>query len=115
MKDRLREGRRLSDTSRACAGPVASNLSLSYPRAIDEEKFESLLDQVRELHRIADELTREPQRLHAHVRARLHWERDPPSLPPRQRDVADKAVEALTQPRLTAGQSRELYRVFFGK
>lgn len=82
---------------------------------IDEEKFESLLDQVRELHRIADELTTERVRLHENVRARLSWSHDAPPLPREQRDVADKAVEALSAPRLTAAQSRRLYRAFFGK
>ena len=82
---------------------------------MDEEKFESLLDQVRDLHRVADELTRERVRLHAHVRARLTWDRNPPSLPREQREVADQAVDALTTPRLTAAQSRQLRRAFFGK
>lgn len=68
-----------------------------------------------ELHRITDELTTERGRVHANVRARLSWDRNPPSLPRAQRDVADKAVEALSTPRLTAAQSRHLYRVFFGK
>ena len=70
---------------------------------------------MRELHRVADELTREPVRLHEHVRARLRWERNPPSLPPQQRNLADKAVEALSTSRLSTTQSRELYREFFGK
>ena len=80
----------------------------------DEEKFESLLDQVRELHRLADEVTRERSRFDAHVQARLRWDdRNAPPLPAGQRDLADQAVEALSKPRLSSTQSRQLYRVFF--
>ena len=39
----------------------------------DEEKFQSLLEQVRELHRLADEATRERARFDAYVQARLRW------------------------------------------
>ena len=81
---------------------------------VDDEKFESLLDQVRELHRLADEVTRERSRLDAHVQARLHWDdRNAPPLPAGQRDLADQAVEALSKPRLSTSQSRQLYRAFF--
>lgn len=81
---------------------------------VNEEKFESLLDQVRELHRLADEVTRERSRFDAHVQARLHWDdRNAPPLPAGQRDLADQAVEALSKPRLSSTQSRQLYRVFF--
>ena len=40
---------------------------------VDDEKFQSLLDQVRELHRLADEATRERARFDAYVQARLRW------------------------------------------
>jgi hypothetical protein len=87
----------------------------TYLSHIDEQKFESLLDQVRELHRIADELTREPVRLHDHVRALLRWDRSAPTLPTEQREIAERAAEALSTPRLTSGQSRRLHREFFGR
>ena len=81
---------------------------------VDEEKFESLLDQVRDLHRLADEVTRERSRFDAHVQARLHWDdRNAPVLPAGQRDLADQAVEALSKPHLSSSQSRQLYRAFF--
>jgi hypothetical protein len=70
---------------------------------------------VRDLHRLTDELTRESTRIHANVRARLTWGCDVPPLPPDQRKVADEAVEALSKPRLSSSQSRQLQRAFFGK
>ena len=82
---------------------------------MDEGQFESLLDQVRELHRIADEVAREKVRFDAYVRARLSWDdRNAPPLPQAQRELADEVVEALSKPRLSSTQSRQLYRTFFG-
>ena len=83
--------------------------------AIEEEQFQSLLEQVRELHRLADEVTRESTWIHANVRARMSWDRNPPSLPPEQRRLADEVVEVLSQPRLSSSQSRQLHRAFFGR
>jgi hypothetical protein len=83
--------------------------------AIDDDQFQSLLEQVRDLHRLADELTRETTRIHANVRARLSWDRNPPSLPKAQREVADEAVEILSKPRLSSTQARALQRAFFGR
>ena len=80
---------------------------------IDDEQFQSLLEQVRELHHLADELTRS-RRLHENVRARLTWT-DPPPLPGEQRKLADEVVETLTKPRLSSSQSRQLQRTFFGR
>ena len=82
--------------------------------AVDEEHFESLLEQVRDLHRRADELTRSP-RLHDHIRARLSWSREVPSVPSDQRELADEAVDALASPRLSSVQSRRLQKTFFGR
>jgi hypothetical protein len=76
--------------------------------------FESLLDQVRELHRRTDELTRSKPRLHEHIRARLSWE-VPPSVPSNQRELADEVVAALDAPRLTSAQSRRLWQMYFGR
>jgi hypothetical protein len=81
---------------------------------LDDSEFESLLDQVRELHQLADRLTRSP-RLQEHVRARLEWSHDAPSLPPEQTRIAEDAVEALQTPRLSRSQARRLYRAFFGR
>ena len=83
--------------------------------AIDDEQFQSLLEQVRELHRLADEVTRETTRIHANVRARLSWDLNPPPLPQVQRRIADAAVEILAKPKLSSTQSRQLHRVFFGR
>jgi hypothetical protein len=82
--------------------------------AVDDEHFESLLEQVRDLHRRADELTRSP-RLHEHIRARLSWSREVPSVPSDQRELADEAVDALASPRLSSVQSRRLQKTFFGR
>jgi len=82
------------------------------PASVDDETFQSLLEQVRDLHRVADELTRSP-RLHDHVRARLTWSREVPSLPAEQRRVADDVVDVLASRRLSSAQSRELRRAFF--
>jgi hypothetical protein len=82
---------------------------------IADNEFQSLLEQVRDLHRLADEVTRESTRLHENVRARLSWNRDPPVLPSEQRKLADEVVEVLAKPRLSSSQSRQLQRVFFGR
>lgn len=83
--------------------------------SIDDEQFESLLEQVRHLHRRADEITEESSRLRANVQARLSWERDPPPLPSAQRQIADEVIEILAKPRLSSSQSRALQRAFFGR
>jgi hypothetical protein len=80
---------------------------------IEEGKFESLLEQVRDLHRRTDEITRSKTRVHDHIRARLSWS-DPPTLPSEQRELADEVVEALANPRLSSQQSRRLWRTYFG-
>jgi hypothetical protein len=82
--------------------------------AIDDEVFQTLLEQVRELHRRTDELTRSRTRVHDNIRARLSWT-NPPSLPSDQRELADEVVGALDTPRLSSAQSRQLWRTYFGK
>ena len=79
---------------------------------LEEREFETLLDQVRELHRVADELTRSP-RIRDYVRARVRWSSAAPPLPKEQRVVADEVVRALTTPRLSSRQSHRLFRAFF--
>ena len=81
---------------------------------IDDEVFQTLLEQVRELHRRTDELTRSRSRVHENVRARLSWN-VPPSLPSEQRELADEVVDALSAPRLSTYQSRQLYKAYFGR
>ena len=76
--------------------------------------FETLLEQVRDLHRRTDEVTRERSRMHDNIRARLSWN-VPPSLPAAQRALADEVVEALSRPRLSTWQSRQLYKAYFGR
>jgi len=99
---------------RFCAPSADAAISCSQAVTIEEPQFETLLDQVLDLHRRADELTRSP-RLHDHVRARLAWSKDVPSLPREQRDVADEVVTALGTRNLSPGQSRALHRAFFGR
>ena len=83
---------------------------------VNDEQFKSLLEQVRDLHQLADEISREKVRFDAHVRARLIWDdRKAPPLPRDQRDLADVVVDVLSKPRLSSSQSRQLYRVFFGR
>ena len=82
---------------------------------IADEEFQSLLDQVRDLHRLADEVTREKTRIDENVRARLSWDRNAPVLPPEQRALADEVVEVLAKTRLSSTQSQTLQRAFFGK
>jgi hypothetical protein len=81
---------------------------------IDEDVFQTLLEQVRELHRRTDELTRSKSRVHENIRARLSWN-VPPSLPSDQRELADEVVEALSAPKLSTFQSRQLYKAYFGR
>lgn len=82
---------------------------------IDDVQFQTLLEQVRELHQLADELTHSSTRIHANVRARLNWDLQPPTLPPEQTKLADEVVEVLEKPRLSSSQSRQLQRAFFGR
>jgi hypothetical protein len=82
---------------------------------VDDAQFQLLFEQVRDLHRLTDELTRESTRIHANVRARLNWDRNPPVLPAEQRKLADQVVEALNTPRLSSRQSEQLFRVYFGR
>jgi hypothetical protein len=81
---------------------------------VEDEVFVTLLEQVRELHRRTDELTRSKTRVHEHIRARLSWN-VPPSLPSEQTRLADEVVDALVTPRLSTVQSRQLWRAYFGK
>jgi hypothetical protein len=81
---------------------------------LDDDVFQTLLEQVRDLHRRTDEITRSKTRVHANIRARLSWN-DPPSIPSEQRELADEVVEALNTPRLSSAQSRELWRTYFGR
>jgi hypothetical protein len=80
--------------------------------AIDDEVFQTLLEQVRELHRRTDEISRSNARVHDHIRARLSWN-DPPSIPPQQRALADEVVDLLGKPRLSTAQSKRLWREYF--
>ena len=82
--------------------------------AIEDELFQTLLEQVLELHQRTDDLTRSKSRLHENVRARLNWS-PAPSLPDEQRKIADEVIEALNRPRLSHSQSRQLYRAYFGR
>jgi hypothetical protein len=84
--------------------------------AVDDELFESLLQQVRHLHRLTDELRPSTStRVRENVRARLNWESEPPALPGSERSLADEAVDVLAAPRLSSWQARQLRRTFFGK
>lgn len=81
---------------------------------VEDETFETLLEQVRDLHRRTDEITRSTSRVHEHVRARLSWT-DPPPLPTDQRELADEVVNTLDNPRLSSAQSRKLWRAYFDR
>jgi len=82
---------------------------------LDEAEFESLLDQVRDLHRRTDEITRTKSRLHEHIRSQLRWERTPATVPPEQRVLAEQVVGALSKPRLSTSQARRLNEAYFGR
>ena len=82
--------------------------------AIDDEVFQTLLEQVREMQRRTDEITSSKTRMHDHIRARLNWN-DPPSLPSAQRDLADEVVKVLGNTRPSVAQSRQLWRTYFGR
>ena len=82
--------------------------------SIDDEVFQTLLEQVRELHRRTDEITRSKWMVQENVRARLNWN-DPISLRPDERKLADEVVEALETPRLSSSQSRLLWRTYFDR
>ena len=70
----------------ACLAAAPAPVGLP-PLAIDDEVFQTLLEQVREMHRRTDEITSSKTRMHDHIRARLSWN-DPPTLPSAQRDLA---------------------------
>ena len=80
--------------------------------ATDEEMFQTLLEQVRDLHDRTDQLTRSTSRIHENIRARLSWN-VAPSLPDDQRRLADEVVEVLGRSRLSHSQSRQLYGAYF--
>ena len=83
---------------------------------VNDAQFQSLLEQVQDLHRLADEISREKMRFDAYVRARLSWDDTiAPPLPAGQRDLADEVVDVLSKPRLSSSQSRQLHRAFFGR
>jgi hypothetical protein len=82
--------------------------------AIDDEVFQTLLEQVRDLHRRTDEITRSKSRVHEHIRARLTWN-NPASLPAEQRELADEVVNVLDTPRLSTAQSRRLWHAYFDR
>jgi hypothetical protein len=81
---------------------------------VEDDVFETLLAQVRELHRRTDEITRSKTRVHENIRARLSWN-DPPSLPPDQRELADEVVTALDTPSLSSAQARKLWHAYFDR
>jgi len=82
---------------------------------MDDDPFQTLIEQVRDLRRRTDELNRsKAQRVHENVRARLSWN-SAPSLPVDQRNLADEVVEALSTPRLSSAQSRHVWKAYFGK
>ena len=86
----------------------------SVPVTVDDAQFQTLLEQVRELHELTDALTHSSTRIHANVRARLTWN-EPPTLPAEQRELADEIVRLLEQTRLSPSQARQLQRAFFGR
>ena len=79
---------------------------------LEDERFQTLLEQVRDLHRRTDEITRSKSRVHENIRAQLSWSASP-TLPADQRILADEVVEALNTPRLSSVQSRLLWRAYF--
>jgi len=79
---------------------------------IEDVQFQTLLEQVRELHRLAHELSHTP-RIHSNVRARLYAYPHPPSLPQEQRELADEIVELIKNRRLSSRQAGQLERAFF--
>jgi hypothetical protein len=81
---------------------------------VEDDVFQTLLEQVRELHRRTDDITRSKSRVHENIRARMSWN-DPPSLPPDQRELADEVVNALGNARLSSAQARQLWRAYFGR
>jgi hypothetical protein len=83
--------------------------------AVDDAQFQTLLEQVRELHQRADEITHSSTRIHANVRARLSWDPQPPVLPTEQSELADEVVELLGRTQLSSSQFRQLQREFFGR
>ncbi len=82
---------------------------------VESEPFQTLIEQVRDLHRRTDQMNRSKARgVHENVRARLSWSVSP-SLPDDQMNLADEVIEALSTPRLSRAQSRLLWRTYFGK
>jgi hypothetical protein len=81
---------------------------------MEDEGFQTLLEQVRDLHRRTDELTRSKTRIHESIRAQLSWGAAP-SLPSDQRELADEVVEVLGTARLSTAQSRQLWQAYFGR
>ena len=81
---------------------------------MDDEPFQTLLEQVQDLHRRTDELNRSKARVcpREHPSATQLADSVEPSS--RSEDLADEVVEALSTPRLSSVQSRQLWRAYFG-
>jgi hypothetical protein len=75
--------------------------------AMDDEMFQSLLEQVRDLHDRTDQLTRSKSRIHENIRARLSWN-VAPSLPDDQWRLADEVVEVLGWPMVRDARSHSV-------
>ena len=80
--------------------------------ALDDAVFQTLLQQVRELHERTNQMSRSRSRIHENIRARLSWN-VAPALPDDQRNLADEVVSALDTQRLSSSQSRQLYEAYF--
>ncbi len=75
---------------RACLGGILRSVV-----TVDDAQFETLLEQVRELHELTDALTYSSTRIHANVRARLSWNHRRRS---RRNKLADEIVQLLERP-----------------
>jgi hypothetical protein len=81
--------------------------------AIEDVNFQAMLDRSREFRERVDALGISSAGIRAYVHGRLHSHTQPPQLPLKQRELGDKIVELLKDPRLTPWQAHQLEQAFF--
>jgi hypothetical protein len=81
--------------------------------AIEDDNFQAMLERSREFNERVDALGISSAGIRAYVHGRLHSHAQPPELPLKQRELGDKIVELLKDPRLMQWQAHQLEQAFF--
>lgn len=93
--------------------PAGSGYAMPAAVPIEDVKFQAMLERSREFHERVEALGISSSGIRAYVHGRLHSHAQPPELPLKQRELGDKIVELLKDPRLTPWQEHQLEQAFF--